>query len=81
MKKTTIQEVKQLLKKMKTYMADGEIRLGRYTLIIGMEKDSAGEDGFVYSWDLFEGDENIKGDGYFYSEDDLLNSLIENDIV
>jgi len=84
----TRKEIEDLLKEMKTYYTDGEIESGKYILSIEITKDSAGEEGWVYGWDLgvLTGDGEdvdywVDGDGYFYSDEELIDSLIKAGIV
>ena len=84
----TRREIEDLLKEMKTYYTDGEIESGKYLLSIEITKDSAGEEGWVYGWDLgvltedgANVDNWIDGDGYFYSDEELIDSLIKAGIV
>ena len=67
---------------MKTYYEDGEIENGKYLLSIDITKDRAGEEGWIYSWDLGVLTKNrasldywtdIGGEGY--SDEELLESL------
>jgi len=84
----TRKEIENLLEEMKTYYTDGEIESGRYLLSIEITKDSAGEEGWVYGWDLgllTEDGEDvdywIEGDGFFYSDEELIDSLVKAGIV
>jgi len=84
----TRKEIEDLLREMKTYYTDGEIESGKYLLSIEITKDSAGDEGWVYSWDLGALTESgasvdywIDGDGYFYSDEELIDSLVKAGIV
>jgi len=83
-----LEEIKDLLKEMKTYVMDGEIERGKYYLSISITPDSAGEEGYIYSWDLgilnkskTDIDAWIDGDGDFYSDDELIDNLYELGII
>ena len=84
----TRKEIEDLLKEMKTYYTDGEIESGKYLLSIEITKDIAGDEGWVYGWDLgllTEDGEDvdywIDGDGYFYSDEELIDSLAKAGII
>jgi hypothetical protein len=85
----SVEEINDLLKEMMCYGMDGEIEADGYILTIDMTEDSAGEDGWVFFWELGktndkDGDEDIEwldGDGYFYSTDELIESLEKSGIV
>jgi hypothetical protein len=75
---------------MKISYADGEIESGKYYLSIGIREDSAGENGWVYDWDLgvLTKDRSsvdywidVEGDVYFYSDDELIESLRDAGIL
>ena len=75
------ERVLDLLKEMRTYGMNGQLEEGEYLLDIS-ETDGA------YSWNLgvltkdrSDVDDWIDGDCYFYSLDELLDSLWENKIL
>jgi hypothetical protein len=82
------EEIEDLLKEMKTYVMDGEIERGKYYLYISITPDSAGEEGYIYFWELgilnkskTDVEAWIDGDGYFYSDDELIDNLYELGII
>jgi len=76
-----IKDIKEILNDMRIYYSDGELSKGKFTLVLGITEDKSGLEGFVYTWDLFEEDENIDGDGYFYSEKELIDSLYNKGLI
>jgi len=75
------ERIVDLLKEMRTYGMDGQIEEKRYLLEIS-ETDGA------YSWDLglltkdkSNVEEWLEGDCYFYSLDELFDSLWKNRII
>lgn len=88
----TTKEVRGLLNDMKMYYMDGELEKGSHLLSINIYKDSAGEEGYVFSWDLYKQKKKpgklipislipISGEAFLYSEDSLMESLIDHGVI
>uniref|UniRef100_A0A7C3WR86 Uncharacterized protein n=1 Tax=Dictyoglomus turgidum TaxID=513050 RepID=A0A7C3WR86_9BACT len=81
-----LDEIKKVLENMRIYALSGELEKNGYCLIIDQVEDRAGKQGLVYSWDLYTIEERdlsewLKGGAYFYSEEELIEDLYDNDVI
>lgn len=88
-KKADPETIKETLKEMRMMYYDGEIDITQNRFLrIELTKDSAGENGLVYNWDVYiknkgngGGYMHILGDAFQYSEEGLFKSLENNSVI
>lgn len=85
-KKADPEVIEEVLEEMRMMYYDGEIDITNDRFLrIEITKDSAGEDGWVYNWDVMIREDGrwvyALGDAFQYSEYELFDSLKKHGVI